>query len=296
MRVLITRPEREATALAAALIERGHVPVVAPLFRLRTLPVPGEFAAQLAESQAVLLTSANGARALAEASEQRGFRVFAVGDTTASTAEGLGFSRVAQAAGDGVALAELVRQRLDPKAGPLLHVAGTDIAVDFAESLAPAGFTVRRVALYEARAVDELPAAVQSELKAGTLDATTFFSPRASAVFAQLVDEAGLGEALARTTAIAISEAARQPLDRLPFRQIVAAARPTRQAVLDEIDRVIDQPVATAVQGQEAMSDTPPSSGPSPAAPRSRRRAGCAPRRQRHGTAGEEGKVDRWGD
>ena len=34
MRVLITRPEREAAALATALGERGHAPVIAPLFRL----------------------------------------------------------------------------------------------------------------------------------------------------------------------------------------------------------------------------------------------------------------------
>ena len=94
MRVLITRPEREAAALATALIERGHAPVIAPLFRLEFLRPPPEFADALASCQTVLLTSANGARALAEASEQRGRPILAVGDTTASTAEGLGFSAV----------------------------------------------------------------------------------------------------------------------------------------------------------------------------------------------------------
>ncbi|HEX9325441.1 MAG TPA: uroporphyrinogen-III synthase, partial [Reyranella sp.] len=108
MRVLIIRPEREATALAAALAERGHTPVIAPLFRLEFLHPPAEFSAALANCQAVLLTSANGARALAEASAQRGRPIFAVGDTTASTAEGLGFSDVLSAAGDAAALVELV--------------------------------------------------------------------------------------------------------------------------------------------------------------------------------------------
>ena len=64
MRVLIIRPEREATALATALAERGHTPVIAPLFRLEFLHPPAEFSAALAACQAVLLTSANGARAL----------------------------------------------------------------------------------------------------------------------------------------------------------------------------------------------------------------------------------------
>src|SRR4029077_1824034 len=53
MRVLITRPEREATALATALSQRGHVAVIAPLFRLDILHPPGDFAGALAACQAV---------------------------------------------------------------------------------------------------------------------------------------------------------------------------------------------------------------------------------------------------
>ena len=49
MRVLITRPEREATALAQALGARGHRAVIAPLFRLQALHPPGDFAATLAD-------------------------------------------------------------------------------------------------------------------------------------------------------------------------------------------------------------------------------------------------------
>ncbi|WP_296325591.1 uroporphyrinogen-III synthase [Reyranella sp.] len=264
MRVLITRPEREATTLATALAERGHVPVIAPLFRLEILHPPSEFAPDLSECQAVLVSSANGARALAEASEQRGKPILAVGDTTASTAEGLGFVSVTSAAGDGQALAELARARLDPKAGPLLHVSGVDIAQDFAAALAPDGFEVRRVALYEAREETALPDSARAAIEARALDAAMFFSPRASALFARLVQEAGLSASLSNVTAIAISPAALQPLSALPFKATVAAARPTRQSVLDEIDRL---PVAvppatdgTAVEGPSIMSDTPSSS------------------------------------
>ena len=48
MRVLITRPEREATALAQALSARGHSPVIAPFFRVQVLHPPADFAASLA--------------------------------------------------------------------------------------------------------------------------------------------------------------------------------------------------------------------------------------------------------
>lgn len=273
MRVLITRPEREATTLATALAQRGHVPVIAPLFRLEILHPPAEFATDLSGCQAILLSSANGARALAEASEQRGKPILAVGDTTASTAEGLGFVSVTSAAGDGQALAELARTRLDPKAGPLLHVSGVDIAQDFAAALAPDGFEVRRVALYEAREETTLPDSARAAIEARALDAAMFFSPRASSLFARLVQEAGLSASLSNVTAIAISPAALQPLSALSFKATVAAARPTRQSVLDEIDRLpvevvrdASQPVPeAAVEGPSIMSDTP--SSPETAAP-----------------------------
>src|SRR5882757_1543882 len=169
MRVLILRPEREATALATALSERGHAPVIAPLFRLEFLHPPSDFSANLAACQAVLLSSANGARALAQASEQRGRPILAVGDTTASTAEGLGFSAVSAAAGDGAALADLVRERLDPKDGPLLHICGRDVAIDLAEVLRPAGFEVKRFVLYDAREETKLPDSARAALEARAL-------------------------------------------------------------------------------------------------------------------------------
>jgi uroporphyrinogen-III synthase len=261
MRVLITRPEREAVTLATALSQRGHVPVIAPLFRLDILHPPTDFAQSLAACQAILLTSANGARALAEASEQRGRPILAVGDTTATTAEGLGFSAVTSAAGDGAALAELVRQRLDRKAGPLLHVSGVDVALDLGEMLRADGFEVRRFALYDAREESTLPDSARAALQARALDAATFFSPRAASQFAKLLEEAGLTDSVRDLTAIAISPAALVPLGALPFKATAVAVRPTRQAVLDEIDRLAE----AGVQGQAIMSDTP--SSPSPPAP-----------------------------
>ncbi|CAN5819770.1 hypothetical protein BH11PSE3_BH11PSE3_37990 [soil metagenome] len=263
MRVLILRPEREATALAAALGERGHAPVIAPLFRLEFLHPPAGFSASLAACQAVLLTSANGARALADASEQRGRPILAVGDTTAGTAEGLGFNAVTSAAGDGTALADLVRQRLDPKDGPLLHVSGLEVALDLAETLAPEGFEVHRFALYDAREETALPDSARAAIEARALDAVTFFSPRAATVFAALVRQAGLADALRDVVAVGISATTLAPLSTLPFKSTVAAPRPTRQAVLDEIDRLAE----AGVQGPATMSDVPSSSSLPPPPP-----------------------------
>src|SRR5262245_11567885 len=233
--------------------------VIAPFFRLEILHPPAGFAAALAACQAVLLTSANGARALAEASDQRGRPILAVGDTTAATAEGLGFTSVTSASGDGPALVELVRERLDPKSGPLLHVSGMDVGFDLGEALSPHGFEVHRFALYEAHEATELPASATAALAARALDVATFFSPRAAAQFKRLVEEAGLADTLRDVTALAISPAALAPLGGLPVRRAIAASRPTRQAVLDEIDRLAQG----GVQAEATMSEPspPPTAG-----------------------------------
>ncbi|MBN9087704.1 MAG: uroporphyrinogen-III synthase [Reyranella sp.] len=250
MRVLITRPEREAANLAQALRGRRHEPVIAPLFRLQMLHPPEGFAATLAAAQAILVTSANGARALAEATATRSKPILAVGDTTAATAEGLGFTHVTSASGDAAALADLVRQRLEPEAGPLLHVSGADVA----DTPAPEGFEVQRVVLYEAHEAEALPESARAALEARAVDVATFFSPRAARLFARLVIEAKLTETCRPVTAIAISPAAAQPLADLPFARAVAAERPTRQSVLDEIDR-LPPPGVQSPEPLEPMTD-----------------------------------------
>src|SRR5207342_352983 len=88
-------------------------------------------------------------------------------------------------------------------------------------------------------------------------------SPRAAAQFAKLLKEAGLTDSVRDITALAISPAALAPLGDLPFKATAVAARPTRQAVLDEIDRLAE----AGVQGQAIMSDTPSSPPPPEALP-----------------------------
>jgi len=114
MRALITRPRGEAESLAGLLARRGIEAVIEPLIEIinRNTPVP-DFTAV----QAILCTSANGARALAGASGERGVPLFAVGEATARAACAAGFRQVEGAGGDVGDLARLVGWRLRP--GPL---------------------------------------------------------------------------------------------------------------------------------------------------------------------------------
>ena len=257
MKLLITRPGSAAAALAARLAALGHETVIEPL--LTIVPEP-DAAAHLAEAlagaQAVLFTSANGVEVFAAATPRRDLRVFAVGDATARAARAAGFAEVESAGGDVTDLAALVRARLKPEDGALVHGRGKDAAGDLAGTLGAAGFTVRPVALYRAEAASELAPEAASAIRDRRLDAALFFSPRTASSFVRLAAAAGLQQACAGMTALALSPAVEAALRPLAWRRVVVAAEPTEAALLEALDRLASETESAAgKRGDERMSE-----------------------------------------
>ena len=237
-RALVTRPRAEAVALAEALAMRGIEAIIEPLLDIHYRDEP---APDLAGVQAVLCTSANGVRALARLSGDRGIALFAVGEATAARARDEGFAQVESAGGNVEDLARLARQLLRPDAGRLLHVAGSDVAGDLAGQLREDGFAVDRVVLYEARPVPGLSAPTAAALQSGLVDFALFFSPRTAAVFTRLAEQAGAGAAMRGVTAVSISAAADRGLGDLAFRGRLVADTPDQNALLAVLDRLLPE-------------------------------------------------------
>ncbi|HLI19743.1 MAG TPA: uroporphyrinogen-III synthase [Stellaceae bacterium] len=237
MKVLVTRAEGDAESLAARLAERGHDSAIESLMtiRFRTDGVPG-LAPFLDGVQAALFTSANGVRAFAAATPRRDFRAFAVGDATAAAARAAGFADVVSAGGTVEDLARLAIARLKPKAGALLHPAGSVTAGDLQGLLEAAGFTLRRAVLYEAVPSEALSAATRAALQRREIDAALFFSPRNAATFVRLT--AGLEESAKHMIAVALSAAVAEKLAALPWRRIAVAAAPNEASLLAALDSV----------------------------------------------------------
>jgi len=233
VRVLLTRPDMDSRAVADVLAARGIEAVLAPL--LSIAPVANA-ELDLDGAQAVLVTSANGARALADATPRRDLTVLAVGRGSADAARDAGFERVESADGDVAALAALARVRCDPAAGALVHVSGSVSAGDLAGVLGAAGFEVRRAVLYCATPATTLPEAARQALRAGWLDAALFYSPRTAATFAALVTDAGVEEACKSVDALCLSAAVADALFPLPFAAVKVATRPDQDALLTLLD------------------------------------------------------------
>lgn len=235
MRLLVIRPEEDAAELARLLAARGHEAVTAPVMSVRFLD-DAELPARA--WQALLVTSANGARALArhaQAAALKEVRVLAVGPASAQAMTDAGFRWVEAAEGDVDALAALVCLELSPDGGPLLHVAGRVVAGDLRAVLAVQGFAVERVVLYEAVAADRLPEAARKALTEGGVDGVLLHSPRTARIFVSLVRAAGLEAALSRMTAFCLSQAVADALGGTNFLTVKIAARPEQAALLDLI-------------------------------------------------------------
>jgi len=239
IRALVTRPRHEGAALAALLAKRGIDTIIEPLIEItkRATALP-----TLAEAQAILCTSANGVRVLASESSERGVPIFAVGDATARAAHETGFREVESAGGDVGDLARLVCRHLRPEDGKLLHIAGSEVAGDLAATLGIHGFTLERLVLYDACAATSLTPAAARLIEDRQIELALFFSPRTAAIFARLVEAAGVADGLAMTTALSISPAADAALATLTFRERAIAAAPTQAALLALVEQFAGQP------------------------------------------------------
>ncbi len=239
--VLVTRPAEEAERLVGALDAIGCGSLLAPMLEVTLVTPPP--VVPLAGVQAFLITSANGARALAAAlgpaPRGREIPVFAVGEASAAASRHLGFTSVNAAGGDVATLAALVAQRCDPKLGRLVHAAGSVVARDLQGMLEGRGFAVERIVLYDAVPARRLAPEIAAALGGGRLDAVLFFSPRTAETFVTLARQAGCAGAAVGLAAICLSAAVAQAAQALPWRRIVVASRPDQDALVQALAVVL---------------------------------------------------------
>ncbi len=235
MRIIITRPQPDAERTAQALRAQGHEVVLAPLMRLETV------AADLGAPPfaAVLITSANGARAAAEhprAHELRALPWFAVGARSAAAARDAGFADVTSADGDADDLARLVAERFRSAMAPLLYLAGSERSGDLAGDLQARGFAVRTAIVYRAVAVP-YPPALQQALQQGAADAVLHFSRRSAELYVRGAAQGGITGPALKPRHYCLSPQVAEPLRAAHVSDIVIADAPNETALLAALER-----------------------------------------------------------
>ena len=231
MRVLVTRPEPDASREAAVLAARGHQGVKAPLLVIEPIE---HVALELDGAQALIVTSRNALRALAshrDLGRARKLRLFAVGGATASAAREHGFAEVTEGPGNGAGLAELIEAKAKPADGALIHLAGDTLAFELKSALEAKGFSVRQPVLYRSVQATQLPSEALSLIRDGTLDGVILMSPRTAQTFAGLLAKHGLVTQGKRLVCYCISKAVAEVLSPLGF-GVRIASHPREEDVL----------------------------------------------------------------
>jgi len=234
MRLLVTRPEPDASEQARKLGQMDLDALVEPVLEIEFLEVDG-LDEKVAVAQALIATSRNGLRALARSpvmGQALGTPVLAVGPATAKLAHEMGFQHVHQGAGRAQDLIAVVDETCEPAGGPLVHLAGEELAFDLEGELEAQGFGVLQPMLYRASARTALSADAKGELESGGLAGVILMSPRTAKIYAQLMAASSLEGAIAQVMHFCLSQAVADRLSEIPDARYLVANRPREDDLL----------------------------------------------------------------
>ena len=228
MKVLVTRPIEDGAKTVERLKNKGVDAVLAPVTAITSTgqtPPSAPF-------DAVLISSANAIRHLPDDARMRLLHVpiYCVGEKTASVARASGFTSVTTGTGDGRALVKLVASTLKPSAA-LLYLTGTPRKPFIEEGLRASGFEPLVTELYRTIPVDPWPAGARASVE--TCDKALHFSRASVEALLVAAEKAGLSSTLRGLTHLCLSEDVAAPLRKNDYSQILVAAKPSEEDVLN---------------------------------------------------------------
>jgi uroporphyrinogen-III synthase len=235
-RALITRPKEDSEKSREQLNHLGCEVMVEPI--LEIVPFMGtkpQIAAAISRKpQAVIITSANGVRVLADYVDERDIIILAVGDTSADLAIEKGFKNVESAAGDVKELSKLIKSKYNPEDGFLLHVAGSVVAGDMQAELEEGGFEIRRICAYEARPAEKLSHDTKVAMANCDIDFIIFYSARTAQIFEELMIKENIAYLAKNIEIFSLSPNIKT---NLVWKSVYISEQPNEDALLELIDR-----------------------------------------------------------
>ncbi len=243
MVVLVTRPQPDDEATAAALRAKGFEVMLAPMLRFEPVAFHDDGDARYG---AVIVTSANALRGIAphlEGSRLLKLPLFAVGEHTAAAAHRAGFDNVIPANGDAASLRDSVlasvKAKQLKKASPLLYLAGADLARDLAGELDERGFTVVTHTTYRMIPVSSLPREACEAFAASGIEAVLHYSRRSARAFLDAARAGGVEISALAIPQCCISAAVASVVRDAGATQVMAAASSDENALFEVLDRAL---------------------------------------------------------
>lgn len=232
MRLLVTRPEPDATTLKNRLVEKGHAVTIEALI---TITHEGAEKPDFDGAQALIATSRNGLRAIAtlpDIDAAKELPLFVVGPGTAATAAALGFRQIIKGPATARDLVPVIQEFAEVNSGPLIHLAGDTLVYDFASDLVRLGFFVTAPVVYTTVVADRFASPTVASMRNGRFDGVLLLSPRTAQVYCDLVRQHNLTEAARKLRYFCLSAAIKARLAALAPAKIDVASAPNLQPLL----------------------------------------------------------------
>jgi uroporphyrinogen-III synthase len=229
MRLLVTRPQPDGERMAVILRARGHEVTVASLLRIE----PVEFELEGKDYSAVVMTSANAARMVAQGPLREkiaGLPALTVGRHTAEAARAAGFSQILSAEGSQQDLVRLLRARFAADNRRLLYLAGEDRAAH----LAGLGVPIDTAVIYRAVKTEFFPPEIAAGLS--TYGGVLHFSRRSAQTYLDCANRAGMLDSALAPVHFCLSRQVAEPLAAAGAGDIRLPARPAAAALLDLVN------------------------------------------------------------
>ena len=243
MSILVTRPHPDNEATAEILRARGHVVLLAPVLKFEPVAFHDESEAGYG---AIIVTSANAIRAVAPQLQDLGLvalPLFAVGEHTASVAREFGFTDVIIAGGDAASLRDKVvqgvRDKVLKKKSALLYLAGADLSRDLGAELGAEGFSVVTQTTYRMAPVKILPRDVCEGFAAHGIQAVLHYSRRSARAFLDAARDEGVEISALAIPQCCLSETVASVLRDAGASQVLVAATPDENALIDALERAL---------------------------------------------------------
>lgn len=233
MHILITRPQDKANILANYLHQLGHEVTIDSLIHVMPLPPTSVKLPTFSSYEAIVTTSQQSIHCLATLTSERNFPLWCVGTESAKIAKDLGFQVIHTAEGSAEDLvAKLIKTRYAPSQKPYLHLSGDVVRWDVAQTLQDKGINAERLIVYSTHESKAFLPETQNSLKARTMDAVLFYSPRTAEVFKKICQSNDMETYCSSLSAICLSNAIKEEIQEMPWKNIRVAKKTTTDDLL----------------------------------------------------------------
>lgn len=228
MKLVLTRPEGgELADLQADLGRLGIAHMAAPLLDVTYLDPQLK-----TQPKTLFLTSTRAVPWIARHITDKNTACIVVGEQTALALNAAGFNNILTHQPDAVRLMAWLaeQQAVNPALPPLpaLYVRARDITANMPPY-------ADEIIVYETTPVPVLPENLRLALQNREKLLISFLSKRTAAVFADLVERAGLASSLAQCKGLCLSETVLFSLRFLPWGHLYACEHPDRQTLLKSV-------------------------------------------------------------